>query len=52
MNTGTTMQAAVQDYLHQRRQLGFAMKSSATELMRFEPPRFLRRLLRLRMEPS
>ena len=35
MNTGTTMQTAVQDYLRQRRQLGFAMKSPATELMRF-----------------
>lgn len=31
----TTMQAAVQEYLHQRRQLGFALKSAGTELLRF-----------------
>ena len=35
MSAGTTVQAAVQRYLHERRQLGFALKSPATELMRF-----------------
>ena len=35
MNADTTMQAAVQEYLHQRRQLGFALKSAGTELLRF-----------------
>lgn len=35
MNTGTTLQVAVQRYLKERRQLGFALKAPATELMRF-----------------
>jgi integrase len=35
MNARTTLQSAVQRYLKERRQLGFAMTSPATELMRF-----------------
>ncbi|CAN7693688.1 tyrosine-type recombinase/integrase [Variovorax sp. LjRoot290] len=35
MNTGHTMQTAVQRYLEERRRLGFALKSPSTELMRF-----------------
>jgi integrase/recombinase XerC len=35
MNRGHPMQAAVQRYLEERRRLGFALKSPATELMRF-----------------
>jgi integrase len=35
MNAGTTLQAAVQRYLKERRQLGFALTAPATELMRF-----------------
>ena len=35
MSAGTTVQAAVQRYLHERRQLGFALKSPGTELLRF-----------------
>jgi integrase/recombinase XerC len=35
MSADTTMQAAVQAYLRQRRQLGFALKSPGTELLRF-----------------
>ena len=35
MNAGATMRAAVQRYLHERRQLGFALVSPGTELMRF-----------------
>lgn len=35
MNAGTTLQAAVQRYLKERRQLGFQLKAPATELMRF-----------------
>lgn len=35
MNRSTTMQAAVQCYLHERRQLGFALRSAETTLMRF-----------------
>jgi integrase len=35
MNAGTTLQSAVQRYLKERRQLGFAMTAPATELMRF-----------------
>lgn len=35
MSTGVTIQAAVQRYLHERRQLGFALKSEEAVLMRF-----------------
>jgi len=35
MKPGATMQAAVQRYLHERRQLGFALTSPETELKRF-----------------
>lgn len=35
MNAATTLQAAVQRYLKERRQLGFALTAPATELMRF-----------------
>jgi integrase len=35
MNAGKTLQAAVQRYLKERRQLGFALTAPATELMRF-----------------
>jgi integrase/recombinase XerC len=35
MSAGTTLQAAVQRYLKERRQLGFALSAPATELMRF-----------------
>lgn len=35
MSAGTTLQAAVQRYLKERRQLGFALTAPATELMRF-----------------
>jgi integrase/recombinase XerC len=35
MKTGATVEAAVQRYLQERRQLGFAMKSPGTELLRF-----------------
>lgn len=35
MSAGTTLQAAVQRYLKERRQLGFELKAPATELMRF-----------------
>ena len=35
MKPGTTLQAAVQRYLKERRQLGFALRAPATELMRF-----------------
>jgi integrase/recombinase XerC len=35
MSTGNVMQAAVQRYLKERRQLGFALRSSGAELMRF-----------------
>jgi integrase/recombinase XerC len=35
MNAGTTLQAAVQRYLKDRRQLGFELTAPATELMRF-----------------
>jgi integrase len=35
MNAGTTLQAAVQRYLKERRQLGFELTAPATELMRF-----------------
>jgi len=35
MSTGNLMQAAVQRYLKERRQLGFALTSSGAELMRF-----------------
>jgi integrase len=35
MSTGNAMQAAVQRYLKERRQLGFALKSSGAELLRF-----------------
>lgn len=35
MSTGNVMQAAVQRYLKERRQLGFALTSSGAELMRF-----------------
>ena len=32
---GGTIEAAVRRYLHERRQLGFALKASGTELLRF-----------------
>lgn len=35
MSAGTTLQAAVQRYLKERRQLGFELTAPATELMRF-----------------
>ena len=35
MSAGTTVQAAVQRYLQERRQLGFALKAPGTELLRF-----------------
>jgi len=35
MSAGTTLQAGVQRYLKERRQLGFALTAPATELMRF-----------------
>jgi len=35
MNAGTSLQTAVQRYLKERRQLGFALSAPATELMRF-----------------
>ncbi|UUZ69407.1 hypothetical protein LP416_07900 [Polaromonas sp. P2-4] len=35
MNAGMTLQTAVQRYLKERRQLGFALTAPATELMRF-----------------
>jgi integrase/recombinase XerC len=35
MNAGATVEAAVRRYLHDRRQLGFALKSPGTELLRF-----------------
>ena len=35
INAGTTLQASVQRYLMERRQLGFALKAPSTELMRF-----------------
>jgi integrase/recombinase XerC len=35
MNAGTTLQAAVQRYLKERRRLGFELRAPATELMRF-----------------
>ena len=35
MRAGTTLQAAVQRYLKERRQLGFELTAPATELMRF-----------------
>ncbi len=35
MNAGTTVQAAVQRYLKERRQLGFQLTAPATELLRF-----------------
>ena len=35
MSTGNAMQAAVQCYLKERRQLGFALKSSGAQLLRF-----------------
>ena len=35
MSAGTTVETAVRRYLHERRQLGFALKSPGTELMRF-----------------
>jgi integrase/recombinase XerC len=35
MSTGTAMEAAVRRYLHERRLLGFALKSPETELLRF-----------------
>lgn len=35
MSAGTTVAAAVRRHLHERRQLGFALKSPGTELLRF-----------------
>jgi len=35
MSAGTTVEAAVRRYLQERRQLGFALKSPGTELLRF-----------------
>ena len=35
MTTDMTMEAAVRRYLHERRQLGFALKAPGTELLRF-----------------
>jgi integrase/recombinase XerC len=35
MSAGTTLEVAVRRYLHERRQLGFALKSPGTELLRF-----------------
>lgn len=35
MTAGATMEATVRRYLHERRQLGFAMKGPGTELLRF-----------------
>jgi integrase len=35
MSAGTTVEAAVRRYLHERRRLGFALKSPGTELLRF-----------------
>ena len=35
MSAGATLQAAVERYLHERRQLGFELASTAHELMRF-----------------
>lgn len=35
MTTDMTMEAAVRRYLHERRQLGFALKGPGTELLRF-----------------
>ncbi len=35
MNCSPTLRAAVQRYLEERRRLGFALSSAATELMRF-----------------
>ena len=35
MNAAPTVQAAVRQYLHERRQLGFALKAPGTELLRF-----------------
>ena len=35
MSAGTTVEAAVQRYLQERRQLGFALKAPGTELLRF-----------------